>query len=84
MKTLSILSSILIPAFFGRWISGIFGESLHNYRYDLQSGTSYYQRSDGTVDSWQSPQSRGKFLIIFKVCDAQKKAFFRILRITIE
>ncbi|CAG9812063.1 unnamed protein product [Chironomus riparius] len=53
-----LLSQCSAKAFIRNWISGIFGESLHNYRYDLQSGTSYYHRSDGTVDSWQSPQSR--------------------------
>jgi hypothetical protein len=45
----------------GGFLSGFFGESLYNYRYDLQTGTSYYRKSDGTVDSWKSPSSRGKF-----------------------
>lgn len=46
-------------AFIGNWLSGVFGESMHRYRYDLDSGTSYYRNTDGTVDSWQSPQRRG-------------------------
>lgn len=46
-------------AFIGNWLSGMFGESMYRYRYDLDSGTSYYRNSDGTVDSWQSPQRRG-------------------------
>lgn len=38
---------------------GLLGESMYRYSYDLQTGTSHYRRSDGTIDSWTSPQSRG-------------------------
>lgn len=46
-------------AFIGNWLSGVFGESMTRYRYDLESGTSHYRNSDGSIDSWQSPQRRG-------------------------
>ena len=54
------MSQPITTAFIGNWLSGIFGESLHRYRYDLESGTSYYRNTDGTIDSWQSPQRRGR------------------------
>lgn len=41
---------------FGR----LLGSSMYRYQYDMLTGTSHYRRSDGTLDSWTSPQKRGK------------------------
>lgn len=55
--TCFIFSVLIGSGIFG----GLFGESMYRYSYDLQTGTSHYRRHDGTVDSWQSPQRRGKW-----------------------
>lgn len=41
-------------------VGGFFGEGMYRYSYDMQSGTSHYRKSDGTIESWRSPQRRGE------------------------
>ncbi|KAG5684471.1 hypothetical protein PVAND_013705 [Polypedilum vanderplanki] len=61
-------------AFIGSLFNGFFGgESMYRYRFDLETGTSYYRRSDGTIDKWQSPQSREFYPNTYYVKENRKK-----------
>ncbi|CRK89533.1 CLUMA_CG003331, isoform A [Clunio marinus] len=54
LKCLSFLLTSVIP----NMIDQLFGVSMDRYRFDFQTGTSFYIHNDGKIDSWKSPHKR--------------------------